>query len=119
MRRGDDLLPIVGYTTDSRDATTLKDPINLAFVGDLASPDRVYEILLDLGLRHDKGVGDQYFSEPGSPVVSHRQDLNQTNHFISGFWSRTHTRTYTVFTPHPVYGRVTVSPIHIDHWVGC
>jgi hypothetical protein len=114
------ILPIVDYTTDERTDGRLKDPVNLVFVGSLAQPDRVYEILIDpLGLVHDKGVSDQYFSEPANPVVSHRQDYNQSNHYISGWWSRMHARVYSAFTAHPVYGPFTVAAIHRDHWVSC
>ena len=112
------ILPLVEFTTDRRGDGQLKDPINLVFIGALADPASVYDIVRsDLGLRHDKGLSDQFFSEPADPTVAHRQDFNQSNHFISGWWTRFHTRVYSVFTGHQTYGRLTVAPIHIDHWV--
>ena len=114
------ILPLVEFTTDRRGDGQLKDPINLVFIGALADPASVYDIVRsDLGLRHDKGLSDQFFSEPADPTVAHRQDFNQSNHFISGWWTRFHTRVYSVFTGHQTYGRLTVAPIHIDHWVSC
>jgi hypothetical protein len=113
-------LPISPYTRDAFDSQRHLDPINLVFAGDLARIATVRSILTqDLGCWTDKMVSDQYFYEPLTPVISHRQDFNQTDSLFSGFTGRIHTRAYQVFTEDPRIGRFVASPIHIDKWAWC
>lgn len=112
-------LPIAEYTRDSIESATPKDPINLVFAGSTARPMQVLSLVRDrLGCKTDKFVGDQYFYEPFDPVISHRQDFNQTDAWFSGS-GRLHTRVYQVFTEDPMLGRIIASPIHIDRISGC
>lgn len=114
-------LPIYPYTRDAFVPQKRLDPINLVFAGSLADIETVREIVVKkLGCWTDKMVSDQYFQEPLAPVLGHRQDLNQTDALLSGFWGRLHTRTYQAFTADQrLGGRFIASPIHIDKWTWC
>jgi hypothetical protein len=114
-------LPVWPYTRDALVSQKRLDPINLVFAGNLSDIAVVRPIILnDLGCKTDKLVSDQFFHEPLTPVISHRQDYNQTDSLFSGLTGRIHTRTYQVFTVDPrVGGRFVASPIHIDKWAWC
>jgi hypothetical protein len=114
-------LPVSPYTRDKFASQKRLDPINLVFAGNLADVDKVRDIILnELGCHTDKGVSAQFFYEPLSPVISHRQDFNQSDALFSGLTGRIHTRAYQVFTGDPqVGGRFVASPIHIDKWAWC
>ncbi len=117
---GTPFLPIYPYTRDAFVPQRRLDPINLVFAGSLADIVTVRSIVVnELGCGTDKMVSDQYFHEPFDPVISHRQDLNQTDALFSGFTGRLHTRSYQVFTADPQIGRFVASPIHIDKWALC
>lgn len=114
-------LPISPYTRDTFASQKRLDPINLVFAGNLADVATVRNIILnELGCRTDKLVSDQFFYEPLAPVISHRQDFNQTDALFSGLSGRFHTRAYQVFAEDPrIGGRFVASPIHIDKWSWC
>jgi hypothetical protein len=114
-------LPVSPYTRDKFASQKRLDPINLVFAGNLADVDKVRDIILnELGCHTDKGVSAQFFYEPLAPVISHRQDFNQSDAWFSGLTGRIHTRAYQVFTEDPrIGGRFVASPIHIDKWAGC
>jgi len=114
-------LPIYPYTRDAFVPQRRLDPINLVFAGSLADITTVRNVVMNvLACWTDKLVSDQYFHEPLTPVIGHRQDLNQTDSLLSGFTGRLHTRSYQVFTADPrIGGRFVASPIHIDKWAAC
>src|SRR5881409_3127668 len=114
-------LPLWPYTRDALVSQKRLDPINLVFAGDLSSIAAIRPIILnDLGCKTDKLVSDQFFHEPLTPLISHRQDYNQTDSLFSGLTGRIHTRVYQVFNGDSrIGGRFVASPIHIDKWVWC
>jgi hypothetical protein len=114
-------LPVSPYTRDKFASQKRLDPINLVFAGNLADVETVRDIILNqLGCHTDKLVSAQFFYEPLTPVISHRQDFNQSDALFSGLTGRIHTRAYQVFTADPmVGGRFVASPIHIDKWSWC
>ena len=114
-------LPVSPYTRDAFTSQRRLDPINLVFAGNLADVATVRDIIVNkLGFRTDKFVSDQFFYEPLAPVISHRQDFNQSDALFSGLTGRIHTRAYQVFTGDPmVGGRFVASPIHIDKLSPC
>jgi hypothetical protein len=113
--------PVSPYTRDTFGSQRRLDPINLVFAGNLADVANVRDIILNkLGFRTDKFVSDQFFYEPSAPVISHRQDFNQTDAPFSGLGGRFHTRAYQVFTEdQQIGGRFVASPIHIDKLSPC
>jgi hypothetical protein len=114
-------LPVFPYTRDPFGSQRRHDPINLVFAGDLADVARACDVIVnELKFGTDKLVSDQFFYEPFAPMISHRQDLNQTDALFSGLGGRFHTRTYQVFTEDSrIGGRFVASPIHQDKWAFC